>query len=373
MIIAVRIPSLDGLRAVSISMVLVGHALFSYHGKHGAEWSYLGNGDLGVSIFFVISGFLITALLLREFEKSGDISLRHFYLRRALRILPPFYAFLLAVLIVWHLGWIASDWRSWSSSLFFLRDYMLSGDWYTGHSWSLSIEEQFYLLWPAALVFLGRRRGLGLALALIAASPVVRVISHKFWNHGNLDAFMFHMRMDGLMMGCALAIVHSETWFARAWKRIERPAVALCSLVFLCGISPALSRRFAGYYRMPVGYTLDNAAIAYLLFYLVRNPLSIGGRILNWRPMVHLGVLSYSLYLWQQLFLGPGIAHPILGIFCALACSEISWHIVERPSLKLRDLMVGKLGKRRSPMLNAANSASPDNLHTPSPIRSGGP
>src|SRR5579864_8086007 len=68
MIIAVRIPSLDGLRAVSISMVLVGHALFSYHGKHGAEWSYLGNGDLGVSIFFVISGFLITALLLREFE-----------------------------------------------------------------------------------------------------------------------------------------------------------------------------------------------------------------------------------------------------------------------------------------------------------------
>ena len=365
MIIAVRIPSLDGLRAISISMVLVGHALFSYHGEYRAEWSYLGNGDLGVSIFFVISGFLITELLLREFEKNGDISLRHFYLRRALRILPPFYAFLLAVLIVWHLGWIASDWRSWSSSLFFIRDYMLSGDWHTGHSWSLSIEEQFYLLWPAALVFLGRRRGLGLALALIAASPVVRVISHKFWNHGNLDAYMFHMRMDGLMMGCTLAIVQSEVWFARAWKRIERPVVAFCSLLFLCGISPALSHRFAGYYRMPAGYTLDNAAICYLLFYFVRNPRSVGGRILNLRPMVHLGVL-YSLYLWQQLFLGPGTAHPILGIFCALACSEISLHIVERPSLKLRDLMVGTC---RWPMPNAANSASPDNPHMMSAIR----
>jgi hypothetical protein len=64
-------------------------------------------------------------------------------------------------------------------------------------------------------VFLGRRRGLCLALAIIAASPVVRVISHKFWNHGNLDAFMFHMRMDGLMMGCTLAIIHGEPWFAR--------------------------------------------------------------------------------------------------------------------------------------------------------------
>src|ERR1039458_3887087 len=130
MIIAVRIPSLDGLRAISILMVLIGHALFSYHGEHRMGWSYLGNGDLGVSIFFVISGFLITALLLREFDKNGDISLRYFYFRRALRILPPFYAFLLAVLIVWRLGWIASDWRSLSSSLFFLRDYMLPGDWY---------------------------------------------------------------------------------------------------------------------------------------------------------------------------------------------------------------------------------------------------
>src|ERR1039457_3128966 len=132
MIVAVRIPSLDGLRAISIFMVLIGHALFSYHGEHQVGWSYLGNGDLGVSIFFVISGFLITALLLREFEKNGAISLRRFYLRRALRILPTFYVFLLAVLIVWHFGWIVSDWPSWLSSFFFVRDYMLPGsDWYT--------------------------------------------------------------------------------------------------------------------------------------------------------------------------------------------------------------------------------------------------
>lgn len=295
-------------------MVLVGHAMFSYHGRHRMEWSYLGNGDLGVSIFFVISGFLITGLLLKEFEDKGDVSLRRFYLRRALRILPPFYAFLLAVLIVWHLGWIVSDWRSWLSSFFFVRDYMLPGsDWYTSHSWSLSIEEQFYLLWPAALVFLGRKRGLRLALALIAISPVVRVISHKLWNHGNLDAFMFHMRLDGLMMGCILAILQGEQWFAQAWKRVEHPALAISSLVFLCGVSPALSHRFAGYYRMPAGYSLDNAAICYLLFYFVRNPLSVGGRILNWRPLVHIGILSYSLYLWQQLFLGAGVAHPIIG------------------------------------------------------------
>lgn len=307
-------------------MVLIGHALFSYHGEHQVAWSYFGNGDLGVSIFFVISGFLITALLLREFEKNGHISLGHFYLRRA---------------------------RSWLRSLFFIRDYMYPwGDWYTGHSWSLSIEEQFYLLWPAAIVFLGRRRGLALALALIAISPAVRVISHKFWNHGNLDAFMFHMRMDGLMMGCTLAIVQREPWFNRAWKRIEHPMVAFCSLVFLCGVSPALSHRFAGYYRMPFGYTLDNGAICFLLSYYVRDPLTVGGRVLNWRPMVHIGVLSYSLYLWQQLFLGPGIAHPLLGILGAFACAELSWHLVERPSLKRRDVLVAKC---HSPATSAPN------------------
>ena len=141
------------------------------------------------------------------------------------------------------------------------------------------------------------------------------------------------------MMGCTLAIVQREAWFGRAWKRIEHPVVAFCSLVFLCGVSPALSHRFPGYYRMPFGYTLDNAAICFLLFYFVCNPLSVGGRILNWRPIVHIGALSYSLYLWQQLFLGPRIVHPILGVFGALTCSEVSWQVVERPSLKLRDLL----------------------------------
>lgn len=368
MIVAVRIPSLDGLRAVSISMVLVGHVLFSYHG-HRAEWSYFGNGDLGVSTFFVISGFLITALLLGEFEKTGTISLRHFYFRRALRILPPFYAFLLAVVIAWHLGWITSDWRSCFSSLFFIRDYMLPGDWYTGHSWSLSIEEQFYLFWPAALVFLGRKRGLRLALVLIAISPVVRVISHKFWNHGNLDAFMFHMRLDGLMMGCILAILQDEQWFAQAWKRVEHSALAISSLVFLFGVSPALSHRFVGYYRMPAGYSLDNVAICYLLFYFVRNPLSVGGRILNWRPLIHIGILSYSLYLWQQLFLGAGVAHPIMGIFSAVACAEASWHLVERPSLNLRSILSSK---NRPPLLNNVRGGdSSENSQPTSAVRWG--
>jgi len=342
--------------------------MFSYHGQHRTEWSYLGNGDLGVSIFFVISGFLITGLLLKEFEENGYISLRRFYIRRALRILPPFYAFLVAVLIAWHLGWIVSDWRSWLSSLFFIRDYMLPGDWYTGHSWSLSIEEQFYLLWPAALVFLGRRRGLLLALALSAASPVVRVISHKLWNHGNLDAFMFHMRIDGLMMGCILAIVHGERWFVQAWKRIEHPVVAFSSFVFLCALSPALSHRFAGYYRLPVGYSVDNVAICYLLFYFVRNPLSVGGRILNWRPVVHIGVLSYSVYLWQQLFLGTGVTHPIAGVLCALACAEASWHLVEKPSFKLRRLIVGE---SRLPVLNEVKADSSENSRTTSAVRWG--
>jgi peptidoglycan/LPS O-acetylase OafA/YrhL len=337
-----RIPSLDGLRAVSISMVLIGHASYGYDGRYKSALSYLGNGDLGVSVFFIISGFLITTLLLKEFDRTGDISLKYFYLRRAFRILPPFYAFMLGVLIAWHFGWITSEWRSWMSALLFVRDYFLAGDWWTIHIWSLSVEEQFYLLWPVLLVSLGRRRGLNLALVLIAISPLIRVITHKFWNHGWQDSFMFHTRMDGLMMGCALAIVHKELWFLRVWKRIESGVIVVCALALPLLISPMLARHFLGYYRLPFGYTFDSLAISYLLVYFIRNADSAGGRILNWKPITHLGVLSYSLYLWQQLFFGTKTGSHILGMVCAVVCAEISWHLIEKPSFVFRDWLMRK-------------------------------
>jgi peptidoglycan/LPS O-acetylase OafA/YrhL len=218
--------------------------------------------------------------------------------------------------------------RGWLSALLFLRDYWWNGDWWTAHTWSLSIEEQFYLLWPACLVFAGIARSKKLAMLLIVAAPAIRVASHLlFPGIGWQEQLMFHMRMDGLMIGCALALFEEKLQLS--WQFIV-PVAA-----FLFMVSPYLITRLHGYYRLPVGYTLDNLAIAYLLVYSVRNPESLFGRFLNNRLVAHVGVISYSLYLWQELFLGKWPS-PV-GIVGAIVAAELSWRIAERPALRARD------------------------------------
>jgi peptidoglycan/LPS O-acetylase OafA/YrhL len=345
-----RIPSLDGLRAISITMVLAAHSAASISAleKHPLVLYTVFNGNRGVSVFFVISGFLITSLLLKEHELTGKISLRDFYIRRVFRILPPFWVFLAVVALLWKLGTIETSWASLGIAFAFLRDFV-RGDWWTGHSWSLSIEEQFYLLWPAALVLLGRRKSLWTALGLIVAAPAIRVLSHVLitGKSRSIEDFMFHMRVDSLMFGCALAMVYKTQWFARIAERILKWPAMLAALSFFLFVSGYLNYRLHGYYTLPFGYTLENIAISYLLLYFVTKPDSMGGRLLNAKPLVHIGLISYSLYLWQELFLAPPLEAPnrwsasILGTFpfnllAAFLAAELSWQLVEKPTLKLR-------------------------------------
>ena len=305
------------------------------------------NGNRGVSVFFVISGFLITSLLLKE-EVTGRISIRDFYVRRVFRILPPFWVFLAVVAVLWKSGAIETSWANLGIAFTFLRDY-IGGDWWSGHSWSLSVEEQFYLLWPAALVLIGRRRSFWIASGLIIAAPAIRVLSHVLLTRklGPIENFMFHMRVDSLMFGCALAMVYKNPRFARIAERILKWPGMLAALVFFFLVSGYLNQRFQGYYMLPFGYTLESLAISYLLLYFVTKPGSIGGRVLNAKPLVHIGLISYSLYLWQELFLTPLLEAPnqwsgsILGRFpsnliAVLLAAELSWQFVEKPALKAR-------------------------------------
>jgi peptidoglycan/LPS O-acetylase OafA/YrhL len=146
------------------------------------------------------------------------------------------------------------------------------------------------------------------------------------------ELLMFHMRMDGVMSGCALALFYEHLQFKWRWRW------TLSAAIFLLVVSPYLLMRFHGYYELLFGLSFNNLAIAYLLLYVVRNPNSAFGRILNHRAIAHIGVVSYSLYLWQELFLGKfHFPWSVLGAFLA---AELSWRIVERPMLKLRDRMM---------------------------------
>ena len=179
-----RIPCLDGLRAVSISLVVAQHSWLSRSGGAGHDdprWRFL-NGALGVEIFFVISGYLITTLLVREAEARGRVSLRSFYVRRVLRIFPAYFAYLAVVVGLALGGLVPLSLGDLLSAVTFTWNYSPAAtSWTLAHAWSLSVEEQFYLLWPATLLFLMRRKPRYFAPAAIVIAGLLSLYSNQWW------------------------------------------------------------------------------------------------------------------------------------------------------------------------------------------------
>jgi peptidoglycan/LPS O-acetylase OafA/YrhL len=314
-----RIPSLDGLRAISISLVVVGHwAELRYHSDVAGAFA-----NLGVRIFFIISGYLITSLLLNEQSKSGTIRLRDFYVRRAYRILPASIAFMLPVFIIF---WRELSWYHMASAALYLANFDFTHPWFLGHLWSLSVEEQFYLLWPGVLKKWYRHRTAILA-GVVAFAPLYRIACHFLHLHGRADE-TFPAVADILAIGCLLAV------FARRLPNIK-PAWAAAMLLPVVLVPVDAGR--AHFHITPallfVYWPLMHLSIAGILLHVVRHPY----RILNLRPVVWLGKISYGLYLWQQLFVFGEHARPWYGIFFALALAAASYYVVELPMLRVRE------------------------------------
>ena len=175
-----NIPSLDGLRAVSVLLVLASHmnGVLAQKLPFIPFWLYVFWGALGVQTFFVISGFLITHLLLKELNTTGTVNLKRFYFRRAMRIFPPFYVYLAVALSLTLAGFFPGELRAFLVAGTYTWNYLGTGSELVEHTWSLSLEEQFYLLWPAALVFLGARKSVKLAVCVILLSPVSRIVTY---------------------------------------------------------------------------------------------------------------------------------------------------------------------------------------------------
>jgi peptidoglycan/LPS O-acetylase OafA/YrhL len=361
-----RIPSLDGLRALSIFLVVSLHTLQRYGGDHVSfAWYALFNGQDGVDLFFVISGFLITSLLLQEQRKGGRISLRDFYLRRAFRILPPLYFYICVVLLLGIAGRIALDRLDLLSSFFFFHNLAGHGTmWSLEHLWSISVEEQFYLVWPCILFLSMKWSGIAgrfpaaiFPVAILAVSPVARVLFGLQKDRFLHDIGAHRLVFDYLMYGCLVALLQHTPRFEQAYRAATRFPWIPPALIAACSIATA---RYGNYFDLPIGYTINGAAIAIFLLWCTRNPHSAVGRVLNWAPVVKIGVLSYSIYLWQTIFLhhlnfqvfGPHnliAAFPLnwLGFFLA-AC--FSYYLIEQPSLRLRGRLVKSLhvAKRQS-------------------------
>lgn len=334
------IPSLDGLRAASVGLVIMGHYLAYLPGLAGRSpfvqlsWA----GQSGVDVFFVISGFLITYILLQENKEKSAISLRRFYVRRFFRIFPPFYVYLATVVILSVWGVVPQERRNLASAATYTWNYMSHvPSWLLGHTWSLSLEEQFYLVWPPCLVFLGKEKSRYLAVACIAFSPLLRLATYVLApSLRGMVPVMLHTRLDTIMFGCAIALFWDEPQFHSTIGRLMRADFACCSMLYILA-APILSQHFQAKYDWLIGYPLRGLLISVVMLYVVLKPASRIGHILNLAAIRHLGIISYSLYLWQQMFTA-GHSWPLpVSITALFVCAEGSYWLVERLSLRIRD------------------------------------
>jgi peptidoglycan/LPS O-acetylase OafA/YrhL len=334
-------PALAGIRALAIVLVLL---------RHAAPSLFPGGGIVGVLMFFVLSGFLITWLLLDERDSTGRIRLRRFYLRRMARLAPAMWVMLAGyVAITAALG--EHPVRLWQSVMLALTyTYSLvNPDWATpdlGPMWSLSVEEQFYLLWPAVLILVLRRRLSHRRLALVSglAALVDASVRAALWpTVGNALYTLPVTWADALFIGGAVAaLVRGGRWLQLPRKRLAAPAgaAAVTGLLILCSACFVPDLKTAGWLYLAGLPVLSLAAGAVIVGALTLAPLE---RLLAWRPVVWTGDLSYSIYLWNFAFfviverhLGSSTGQLLVGRPVSIALTVLaaagSYYLVERPT-----------------------------------------
>jgi peptidoglycan/LPS O-acetylase OafA/YrhL len=351
-----HLPTLDGWRAVAIALVLLDHgadpflrALLAL-GGHAAAFSSMAYESLkdpigrgGVHLFFALSGYLITLRLLQEEAARGGVSLSRFYLRRLFRIQPAALAYLALAGILGLAGVVAVSAGGWRAALLgYANLSMPAQTWYTAHFWSLAVEEHFYLLWPLLFVLLGPRRRLhgALALAVLLALWLWAVVRYHvawspyMWVRSDIEG-------NWVIWGCVAALMQASRAGARVLQFLTRPGVGLSAVVL--GFCSLL---FSGLdAKVVCGLTvLTAAATPLLLLGTLYRPASLLGRLLEARPMRLLGRISYSLYLWQELFfvwdtdrsdaLGS-LQDPPWRLPLTLGCALLSYYFLERPMIAL--------------------------------------
>ena len=342
-----RSPALDGLRALSVLAVMVFHA----SARPKGEW-------IGVQVFFVISGLVITLTILEEVRATNGFSLRKFYARRALRLLPALAAMLIvvgayALLVPDRLSPHAVG-RAGLGALFYVANWLFvikgSRPLLLVHTWSLAVEEQFYLLWPPLVyVLVFRRRGVW---AVLIAS-VVGTIASAAWRYGlvthhsgvNRAYLGTDTRVDAILVGCALAVVLHAGWMPTGERSLAlvRAAGAAGAAVLVVSALTVSRQRMWLYKGGLTALALCAVAVIALV---VLSPDGVTSRVLGWRPLENLGRISYGVYLWHlPIFVvtrnafphaSNAIVIPAMSVL-AIGAAALSYRFVEQPFLRLKE------------------------------------
>jgi peptidoglycan/LPS O-acetylase OafA/YrhL len=340
-----RLAGLDGIRGVAIGLVLC---------RHYASPVFGGGGIVGVDLFFVLSGFLITSLLLSEWDIHAIIDVRNFYMRRALRLLPALYTmaavYLLVVALIGNklgtpmstalvgVGLASIYIFNFATSLHIAVPADL------GPLWTLSVEEQFYLIWPFAIMWALKRQVSGRALAKWIAMAILAlwVIRIPMWGAWHLSIYTVTPTWaDALMSGALIATLRHYRLTDSLVRRLQPVLVYACwAVVLAAAFLPAIKERGITYIAL---LPIFCVAMAGIMVSAVDRPTVIN-RMLDARLLLWLGGLSYSLYLWNYLVRESVVSlthHSsvkafAIGMPLTFALAICSRHIIEQPALRLK-------------------------------------
>jgi len=351
-----RIKELDGLRAISVLLVVAYHLLNWAHifGVPGpwAENAIAYGGKTGVDVFFVISGFIITTLMIEEHQATGEVSLFRFYIKRIFRIIPPYLCYILVICALGQAGFIDLSDLTLFRDIFFLSNIFPEHNWFLAHSWTLSVEEQYYLFFPFVLwkLLQGNLRLAGIVLAgfylfSFCSLKIATLLFHGVPPLGINLGWLYPFRY--IVSGVLLAI---------NWPAIDRFAsrqngllpLACLAWFFIGGCHPG------GLTLGPLFDAIEPFVIALLIAWVICHAGACS--LLRSFPMQSIGKWSYSIYLWQQLFAAPSTRY--LGIkfstfpvslLLILLISALSYHLIERNFIALGRRVLAKLDGRKHP------------------------
>lgn len=331
------LPTLDGWRTVAILWVLMGHSQVWRHGWFSNEW-FFATGGRGVQLFFALSGFLICNRLLLEEQRFGGISLRSFYTRRFFRIQPAALAYLSVISILMLSGKIPQVWSAIAGSALMIRSFLprRAINWETSHFWSLAVEEQFYLFLPGFLVLCRRYR-----LALISSLVVIFEVWRVFvMETPRLQGFspLIYLRTDTVIgeifLGCAFALALKCEKVQEFAKTFLYPWV---TLLFTAAVYARIE-----FHHSRSDHALGITVYPLLLVSTMLHPESLTSRFLELAPIRFVGRISYSLYLWQELFFNPFHvpapgsfrSHTLLCWGATFGCAIASYYWIETPLIR---------------------------------------
>lgn len=348
-----KIKGFDGIRGLAVISVVLTHLnVWEYLQNHGLHSSVIPmlHGSTGVQWFFVLSGFLITSLLISEYRTTGTISLKNFFMRRTLRIFPLYIVFLFIATVLSVVDRNVTTGESLTYAYLYIYNFV-PAELYTsfiGHTWSLAVEEHFYLIWPPLFLLMFARHRSRLFLLLCLSIPASVLLYYALiHSHFNQNYFIDRWSMVAgynIAAGClASLLVHSgklASW-ARPLFKIDVAllvGVALYANAFYLSTGSWFIDEIGGQYVRAAGIVL-------IVLWIFLNQESLFVKVLEITPLAYLGLISYGVYVFQGLFLATGPQReagatwpldPAIGFVLLIIAAPLSYHFFEQPFLKLK-------------------------------------